>query len=87
MISRQEVRARCENFLVYAQRTFPGGFFFAAAAAEFDTRPGVVRDRIAEYHAGWTTVLADITGQACQAGQLDALGTISWLLAQHTPRR
>jgi AcrR family transcriptional regulator len=68
------LRALCENFLIYAQRTFPGGCFFAAAAAEFNTRPGAVRDRIAEYQAGWTTVLTDVIGQAYQVGQLDALG-------------
>jgi AcrR family transcriptional regulator len=37
----------CEARLDYvAQRVFPGGCFFAAAATEFDSRPGRVRDAI-----------------------------------------
>jgi AcrR family transcriptional regulator len=68
------LRALCEKFLVYAQHTFPGGCFFAAAAAEFDTRPGPVRDRIAMYQAQWMTVLTDVIAEAYQVGQLNPLG-------------
>jgi len=32
---------------------YPGGCFFAAAAAEFDDRPGLVRDRIAKLSGTW----------------------------------
>jgi AcrR family transcriptional regulator len=39
--------AGCEARLDYvAQRVFPGGCFFAAAATEFDSRPGRVRDAV-----------------------------------------
>src|ERR1043166_4628074 len=38
----------CDVWLEYVRReVFRGGCFFAAAAAEFDGRPGAVRDRIA----------------------------------------
>src|ERR687891_926671 len=38
----------CDIWLSYVQSgVFRGGCFFAAAAAEFDSRPGPVRDRIA----------------------------------------
>ncbi|MFX0579534.1 TetR/AcrR family transcriptional regulator [Nocardia nepalensis] len=38
--------------------TFPGGCFRVATIAEFDSRPGPVRDAIAEDHADWLTFLA-----------------------------
>jgi AcrR family transcriptional regulator len=42
------VWALCDARLDYmAQRVFPGGCFFSAAATEFDSRPGRVRDSIA----------------------------------------
>ncbi|HEX8188504.1 MAG TPA: helix-turn-helix domain-containing protein, partial [Pyrinomonadaceae bacterium] len=38
----------CDVWLGYVRReVFRGGCFFAAAAAEFDGRPGAVRDRVA----------------------------------------
>ena len=75
------LRALCENFLAYAQHTFPGGCFFAAASSEFDTRAGTVRDRIAEQHTAWMKLLADIIEAAAQAGQLDTRGKEPALLA------
>jgi len=36
---------------------FAGGCFFFAASAEFDSRPGVVRDRIAELMKNWLLAL------------------------------
>ena len=36
---------------------FPGGCFFAAAMAEFDARPGPIRDRIAEAQKQWMETL------------------------------
>lgn len=68
------LRALCENFLTYAQHAFPGGCFFAAASSEFDTRPGPVRDRVAEYDTGWMRLLTDVITDARQAGQLDTRG-------------
>ena len=50
---------------------FRGGCFFAAAAAEFDSRPGPVRDRIAEIMKEWLATLRNAIVEAQEAGQLD----------------
>lgn len=43
-----------ENWLGYVERiVFRGGCFFAAVSAEFDSRPGLVRDQIAELTRSW----------------------------------
>jgi len=48
------LKAMLENWLGYVERiVFRGGCFFAAASAEFDSRPGAVRDRIAELTKAW----------------------------------
>jgi AcrR family transcriptional regulator len=48
----------CESFISYVERgVFPGGCFFAAAMAEFDARPGPIRDRIAEAQREWMQTL------------------------------
>jgi AcrR family transcriptional regulator len=44
--------------------------FFAAAASEFDSRPGPVRDRIAEIMKEWLSVLRNAIVEAQTAGQL-----------------
>lgn len=48
--------ALCERWLDYS-RSFEGGCFFAAASAEFDSRPGPVRDRIAECMKEWLSAI------------------------------
>jgi len=61
----------CDFWLGYVQRgVFRGGCFFAAAAAEFDGRPGPVRDRIAEIMKEWLTTLRNTIVEAQNAGQL-----------------
>lgn len=61
----------CDIWLGYVQRgVFRGGCFFAAAAAEFDGRPGPVRDRIAEIMKEWLTTLRNTIIEAQNAGQL-----------------
>jgi AcrR family transcriptional regulator len=65
-----KLEALCEGFLSHVERrTFPGGCFFAATAAEFDTRPGAVRDRIAESERGWLGLFAPIVRDAQEAGR------------------
>jgi len=51
---------------------FRGGCFFAAVSAEFDDRPGRVRDRIAELTALWRGFLEEQAAQALARGQLAA---------------
>ena len=61
----------CDIWLAYVQSgVFRGGCFFAAAAAEFDGRPGVVRDRIAEIMKEWLATLRNTIVEAQNAGQL-----------------
>ena len=61
----------CDMWLSYVQSgVFRGGCFFAAAAAEFDSRPGPVRDRIAEIMKEWLSTLRDAIVEAQKAGHL-----------------
>ncbi|HEX6343425.1 TetR/AcrR family transcriptional regulator [Umezawaea sp.] len=54
------LRALCEGWLTYSEhRTFPGGCFFAAVQPEFSSRPGRVRDAVAEAGARWTALIRD----------------------------
>ena len=65
------VWALCENMVDYAQRqVFPGGCFFAAAAFEFNRRPGPVRDRIEHMLGTWLSYLDHAVEQAQQTGEL-----------------
>jgi AcrR family transcriptional regulator len=62
----------CDIWLSYVQSgVFRGGCFFAAAAAEFDSRPGAVRDRIAAIMKEWLEALRNAIIEAQEAGHLD----------------
>ena len=62
----------CDIWLAYVQSgVFRGGCFFAAVAAEFDSRPGPVRDRIAEIMKEWLSTLRDAIVEAQSAGHLN----------------
>jgi AcrR family transcriptional regulator len=64
--------ALSEQFLAHLERgVFPGGCFFASVAAEVDTRPGPVRDRIFEVIGDWVGALADAVADAQAAGEID----------------
>jgi len=61
----RRLRAMLENWLGYVERiVFRGGCFFAAASAEFDSRPGAVRDKIAELTKAWMVALQEEIGFA-----------------------
>jgi AcrR family transcriptional regulator len=69
----EKVEVLCEQFLAHVERgVFPGGCFFASAAAEFDTHPGAVRERISEFQRGWTGRLVQLIREAQAAGDLRA---------------
>jgi AcrR family transcriptional regulator len=54
------LEAMLENWLGYVEKiVFRGGCFFAAASAEFDSRPGAVRDQIARLTKAWMIALQD----------------------------
>jgi AcrR family transcriptional regulator len=66
------VHALCEAFLSYVERAvFPGGCFFAAAMAEFDSKaPSAVRDQIVECQEQWISTLERAALQAQANGEL-----------------
>ena len=69
----ERLRALCERFLSHVERyVFPGGCFFASTVAETDTRPGVVRERVAGAVADWFGLLEQQIRDAQKDGQLDA---------------
>jgi AcrR family transcriptional regulator len=61
----------CDAWLAYSHGdAFRGGCFFAAAAAEFDGRPGPVRDRIAETMREWLAGLERAIDESREHGHL-----------------
>ena len=66
------LEALCENFFGYVEKpVFPGGCFFASAAAELDTHPGAVKERLAESLRGWLALIERRVREAQEAGELD----------------
>lgn len=55
------------------RRVFRGGCFFAAAGAEFDSRPGPVRDLLVALSRQWLDGLADAARDAQRRGELDTV--------------
>jgi AcrR family transcriptional regulator len=65
------VWALCDSFLSYVERgVFPGGCFFEAALAEFDSRPGPVRDAVVEKRRYWSGSIARALREARGAGDI-----------------
>jgi AcrR family transcriptional regulator len=66
------LHALVENWLRYSEdRIFTGGCFFAAAATEFDSRSGVVRDAVVTAWNEWRELVETCIEQAVRAGDLD----------------
>lgn len=69
----EKLELLCENFLSHVERgVFPGGCFFAAASAEFDTHPGPVHDRISDFQQSWNRQLVELIREAQAGGQLES---------------
>jgi AcrR family transcriptional regulator len=69
----RKLRAMCEAWVSYLERrVFPGGCFFTAAAAEFDDRPGRVRDTIVGLTSVWDRDLYRQIRTATADGDLPA---------------
>jgi AcrR family transcriptional regulator len=63
--------ATCDAFLSHVERkVYPGGCFFAAAAAELGPRRGAVRDAIALQQRRWLDLLGVQTREAQELGEL-----------------
>jgi AcrR family transcriptional regulator len=54
----------------YADEVLPGGCFFVATQAEFDDRPGPVREAIAAAVADWHDLIITVADQAVDLGEL-----------------
>ena len=68
---RTRVRALAERWFVYITApVFPGGCFRSAALAEFDSRPGPVRDTLAADHEDWLRFLTDEIDKAHRLGEI-----------------
>jgi AcrR family transcriptional regulator len=64
--------AACDAFLSHIQRrVFPGGCFFAVAAADVGTQAGAVRDAVAAQQRDWIELLERLARKAMQAGELE----------------
>ena len=81
------IRALCEAFLSYVERdVFPGGCFFEAAQAEFDSRPGPVRDLVVSRRDYWSESLVRAVRSAQAAGEVRAAvdpEQLGWELGCH----
>ncbi|TMC70192.1 MAG: TetR/AcrR family transcriptional regulator [Chloroflexi bacterium] len=65
--------AMCNSYLSYLRRAvFPGGCFFEAALAEFDSKPGRVRDAVVERRGYWVASLARAVREAKTAGDIQS---------------
>ena len=63
--------ALADEFLSHLERdVFPGGCFFAAVGAEFDTHPGRVKERIVGFYDDWGREVLGAATAAQQAGEL-----------------
>lgn len=68
---RPQLLALCDAYVAHLRgRTFPGGCFFATAALEMGTRPGPVRDRIAEFQRMLVGLIVGFVTTAQERGEL-----------------
>lgn len=64
--------ALIEHWIAYLRAgVFPGGCFFFSVAAEYDAKPGPVRDAIADCRREWLGVYEAVVGAAQRQGELD----------------
>jgi AcrR family transcriptional regulator len=67
------VLALADAFLGHLEaRVFPGGCFFACASAEVQSRPGALKERIAEFDGRWKARFVDQLRIAQQRGDVAA---------------
>jgi len=69
----RRIVALLDAWIAYSRdRVFPGGCFFAAAQADFDAKPGPVRDAVAAAYRSWNDYVRIALGYAIDQGELDA---------------
>jgi AcrR family transcriptional regulator len=65
--------ALCDAFFAYLRRrTFPGGCFFAGAALEMGSRPGPVKEQIADFQGEFTALIRQFVVTALEQRELPA---------------
>jgi AcrR family transcriptional regulator len=65
------LRALIDRWIVYAETPlFPGGCFWAANLADFDSRPGPVRDTLRRQQQQWRGLLAAQLRRAADVGEI-----------------
>jgi AcrR family transcriptional regulator len=68
----ERLKAVASAFLSHLERrVYPGGCFFAAVAAELNTRPGSARDRVVEVLNQWLSLLRQCVIEAQTSGEID----------------
>lgn len=69
----RRIVALLDGWIAYSRdRIFTGGCFFAATAAEFDAKPGPVRDALAAALDDWSGYVAASFAYAVAQGEVDA---------------
>ncbi|MFJ4094492.1 TetR/AcrR family transcriptional regulator [Kitasatospora sp. NPDC089913] len=67
----RKVRLLCESWLAYSRaRVFPGGCFFYEVNAEYDARPGPLRDVLAANWREWHATVLGLVEEAVGTGEL-----------------
>lgn len=70
---RDRLLALTDRWLDYAETPlFPGGCFWTANLADFDSRPGAVRDALLGHHRDWLDLIAGELREAVRTGQVAA---------------
>ncbi|WP_433413911.1 TetR/AcrR family transcriptional regulator [Microtetraspora malaysiensis] len=65
------LRALIERWIAYAETPlFPGGCFWAANLADFDSRPGQVHDALFRHQRDWRGLIAGELRYAADAGEI-----------------
>ena len=74
----ERLGALVDAFLSHLERrVFPGGCFFAAVAAELDTRPGPARDRVVQVLDQWQSLLRQCIIDAQASGEIDTQAEVA----------
>jgi AcrR family transcriptional regulator len=64
---RAQLEAVCEAFFEHLQRrTFPGGCFFAGAVLEMGTRPGPVKEAVADFQGRFVDLIRGFAATAIE---------------------
>lgn len=72
----ERMRALINGWIAYAETPlFPGGCFWAANLADFDSRPGLVRSALVRHQLGWRELISKELEHAVDAGEIASIDT------------